>query len=297
MKNIMTMLALVGVLSVQASAADLVSTTFEAGSAGAGSWTLPEGAWQDSLDGEIDPASGVVWQDMNGAMFADVVEAVASEQVAFLGDGDIARLRFAGDTGNDSGSFTITIIMFQHQNSNAGGYTYLLGRNGPDGTSAAWRISWEIRMHNTTNDAVELQAWDGDTLITLATGLFEHAWYDVKIDADYDTDTYDVSYRLYGSSAWKLVADDIDFVVSGFGYGNYGGGDAFQALDAAAINSFGMLDNIFAFPSVPPACGEWGYSDADVNEDCYVNLIDFALMAESWLTCTDPLDSNCVNIQ
>jgi len=74
---------------------------------------------------------------------------------------------------------------------------------------------------------------------------------------------------------------------------------------------------------LPDACGDWGYMSGDVNHDCYVNLLDFAQMAEDWATwggglggdvnydgcvndqdlaalsgdwlaCTDPLDPDCV---
>jgi len=30
-------------------------------------------------------------------------------------------------------------------------------------------------------------------------------------------------------------------------------------------------------------CGDWGYFQADLNRDCYVNLLDFAIFAELWL--------------
>ncbi len=38
------------------------------------------------------------------------------------------------------------------------------------------------------------------------------------------------------------------------------------------------------------SCGDdnHSYPDGDVNYDCYVNLIDFAIMAGNWLNCTDP---------
>jgi hypothetical protein len=35
------------------------------------------------------------------------------------------------------------------------------------------------------------------------------------------------------------------------------------------------------------------YEELDFNEDCYVNLGDYALFAQSWLTCNDPLNPNC----
>ena len=39
-------------------------------------------------------------------------------------------------------------------------------------------------------------------------------------------------------------------------------------------------------------CGDSGteYQDADIDRDCYVNLIDLGVMAAEWLMCTDPAD-------
>ncbi len=37
-------------------------------------------------------------------------------------------------------------------------------------------------------------------------------------------------------------------------------------------------------------CGAKGYGIADVNEDCVVNLADFAVFFGQWLFCTDPYD-------
>ena len=31
----------------------------------------------------------------------------------------------------------------------------------------------------------------------------------------------------------------------------------------------------------------------DLNEDCYVNMVDFAMMATNWLTCNNPMDPGC----
>ena len=35
-------------------------------------------------------------------------------------------------------------------------------------------------------------------------------------------------------------------------------------------------------------CGGEGYHEADINHDCKVNFFDFAVMADGWLSCTDP---------
>ena len=40
-------------------------------------------------------------------------------------------------------------------------------------------------------------------------------------------------------------------------------------------------------------CGDWGYSLADLNRDCQVNLTDFSMFADEWLKCSDPTDLSC----
>jgi hypothetical protein len=43
-------------------------------------------------------------------------------------------------------------------------------------------------------------------------------------------------------------------------------------------------------------CGAWGYSPADGNKDCYVNLGDAALLWAQWLYCTQPYEDGCDKI-
>lgn len=45
----------------------------------------------------------------------------------------------------------------------------------------------------------------------------------------------------------------------------------------------------------PLFCGSPGtqYNEYDFNADCYVDIQDFAFIAEDWLHCTDPEDSGC----
>ncbi len=42
------------------------------------------------------------------------------------------------------------------------------------------------------------------------------------------------------------------------------------------------------------ACGDFGtIMPYDLNQDCQVNMIDFALIGDNWLDCTDPLGADC----
>lgn len=40
-------------------------------------------------------------------------------------------------------------------------------------------------------------------------------------------------------------------------------------------------------------CGDKGYFLADINHDCKVDFVDFALFAEKWLQCTNPDNDQC----
>jgi len=44
-------------------------------------------------------------------------------------------------------------------------------------------------------------------------------------------------------------------------------------------------------------CGDVGtvYLDADVNQDCYVDMADLTQIASQWLKCTDPVNTLCVD--
>ncbi|MBN2377273.1 MAG: hypothetical protein JXD22_12785 [Sedimentisphaerales bacterium] len=43
-------------------------------------------------------------------------------------------------------------------------------------------------------------------------------------------------------------------------------------------------------------CGDWGYFPADLDRNCYVNLVDFSMFAQQWLTCTVPNGQDCLNL-
>jgi hypothetical protein len=84
----------------------------------------------------------------------------------------------------------------------------------------------------------------------------------------------DRSFNLLTS----LAKDDtLDFVVT---VGTSGGSGGTTPLDVSIL-----LD---------PTCQDVGiYRDTDFNKDCYVDLDDFAVIAQSWLWCNDPLNSEC----
>lgn len=56
----------------------------------------------------------------------------------------------------------------------------------------------------------------------------------------------------------------------------------------------GYMDDWLVGKAVPTACGGWGYLAEDLDENCYVGLGDFSLLAGVWMQCTDPVNPNCV---
>ena len=58
---------------------------------------------------------------------------------------------------------------------------------------------------------------------------------------------------------------------------------------------FGLSEVRFRGYPAPAFCGDFGteYLDTDVSRDCYVNLIDFAMIADEWLNCSDPANAQC----
>ena len=68
----------------------------------------------------------------------------------------------------------------------------------------------------------------------------------------------------------------------------------FMAPGTAPANGLGGMREV---GQVPLNCADvWAYGlglDGDINRDCYVNNEDLALLAENWLKCNNPLDSNC----
>jgi hypothetical protein len=69
---------------------------------------------------------------------------------------------------------------------------------------------------------------------------------------------------------------------------------------ARPYDEYGYLDNLLYQVEAPEHCGDLGtqYLVGDLSgpsnvPDCYVNLIDFSVIALQWLTCTDPAISGC----
>jgi hypothetical protein len=59
---------------------------------------------------------------------------------------------------------------------------------------------------------------------------------------------------------------------------------------------YGKIDEVRIGQAVPtpPQCGYWGYSPADLDKDCYVDINDLNIFVSQWLDCTIPGDESCI---
>ena len=129
-------------------------------------------------------------------------------------------------------------------------------------------------------------------------GITHSTWYEVIISFDL-TDTTGGPNGTYNLTITNLslpspavvwrhtdeaIADAVDDI------------DKFY-LGTVVVGATRTLVDDITFELPPASCQEvWndGFGmDGDLNEDCYMDLLDFAIFAEDWFRCNDPCDPNC----
>ena len=133
----------------------------------------------------------------------------------------------------------------------------------------------------------------GEPLNALDKGMF-----DTDADLD-DPNTLVLNSSNWSTGVticfWAIDNDTIDTLVAE--WGNMGINNAMCNLIPASADLAYDTDAGFSSPGasieievMDNECGsaESAWSTGDVNKDCIVDLNDFALMAEGWLTCTHP---------
>lgn len=72
------------------------------------------------------------------------------------------------------------------------------------------------------------------------------------------------------------------------------------AYNSSTVDRFfwGMIDEVRVSNAVMPSlvCGDLGYLNGDFNRDCYVDIDDFVIMVNNWLSCTFPGNPECVDL-
>ncbi|MCX5637020.1 MAG: hypothetical protein NTX52_04915, partial [Planctomycetota bacterium] len=134
--------------------------------------------------------------------------------------------------------------------------------------------SYEIELSETPTANVTITATPGDGEIDVGEGAgvpktltFTTSNWDtpqtITVTANNDT--------IYegGPGGTPHITTIIHRAQQAGGGGEYGGA-IISAVEVSVID-----DEL--------TCGDWGYIPADFNRDCYVNLLDFAMLASKWL--------------
>ena len=149
-----------------------------------------------------------------------------------------------------------------------GAYVYVTESDGYTAVQEAGPAdSYELALNSQPSDDVQITATPSDSQIDLGQGpgnpltlTFEKNKYDtpqtITVNA-YDDDIYE------GDEAHKTTIN------------HSAQGAEYTGINIASVQ-VNVTDNELT-------CGDWGYYPTDLDDDCYVTLLDFALFAEQWL--------------
>jgi len=129
--------------------------------------------------------------------------------------------------------------------------------------------TYEVLLHSAPSAEVHIKATPGDEQIDLGAGPGEPVtlhfstgnWdvpQTVRIEA-VDDDIYEGKTPHTTTIAHTAVSEDDDY------------------------NNIGIVSVEVSVIDDELTCGDWGYLRSDLNKDCYVDFVDFALLTDLWL--------------
>jgi hypothetical protein len=161
---------------------------------------------------------------------------------------------------------------------------YRIAYNGSGGSWASWGV-------NTLEPVTNPDA-----------GLV----YAVAIDpTDTDVIVYEAAVKVYnyfggfdgGTTTLRNLSHNdeirLDFQVNTV---YSGGAGAVRTHQGATYNNPSTYLPFAVAESTQLQCGDFGYLEADIVENCQVGLADLTELAFTWLICTDPADESCLPI-
>ena len=146
--------------------------------------------------------------------------------------------------------------------------------------------TWEMRVakFDSAGDEEITTGWLG-----LPGGnLAYNTWYKMTIERDSNSIVGMVTSQDETVSYGTLIITDTGTPLTG-------GWTAITDVFASLANEL-VLDNFkYQLGDGPQYCSDSGtiYLDADMDQNCYVNISDVSVLALQWLWCSDPTESNC----
>ncbi len=121
----------------------------------------------------------------------------------------------------------------------------------------------------------------------------------VTAESEDTTITFSPSTLTFDNTDW---ADPQEIVVKAVPDDEFVGGE--PGLTAAISSSsngesgdlsfFNPIEGV-TVTIIQDECGELPFLSKDLNEDCFVNLLDFSIFSTQWFQCTEPDSANCPN--
>lgn len=213
------------------------------------------------------------WTDYNWVYNSSYLEWI------YFGTADIAGM----DT------WYVNAINFSESNSPAAGTVSSsvgLRYDGPG--------SMTVRLYNEYFEEVDTLIIEGPIVVLSPSGgdtLVSGQSHDITWRAHGLISTVNIEYSIDNGSHWTSIAADVPNT------GIYTWNPVVAANSDACLVR--ILDSFYPQTSdISDAaftifiCTD-GPIAGDLNQDCYVNLADFAVLCESWMICGNPFDSLC----
>ena len=281
------------VLAVGVANADvLVNTTFEPDSAGPTTWDNEYSTRWGRQTGEsysyaVDPCSGVEWiRNATTANFGPttILPVISGTQCGYvkgLSDSSEKYSKLEFGSGDYNGVYTVTWLQSNRSMSTVEGKR----------SSFVWIIDNSIisavKVFLSEDSHAILVSYEGGT-VTLMPDMVDSIWYDFEMVIDFQAKKLDIRVKEAGNSYWQSTLDDLGFIDP-----NCASFDRIYC-EGSSSKVYGYFDDIKVTEGLPVyECGDWGYPKGDLNKDCYVDLKDLAILAGTWLDCTDPYDQSC----
>jgi len=226
--SLMMVFALVGNASAVVTPTNVVGTTFEADSAGPGSW-----AASSNIDGQLDPVSGAAWADTSSTFGNEIVvtsptppEGTQAGQVLGTGGGTnhtssgVALIFGNGLAYYKRGIFTTTFSM---RYDDIGGddshndATTLILRDTTFKDVCRIRL---VRYYADDQFKIDMQTDTYYTLLDTAASdtVSPGVWYDFEIVADMETQLVSARVKANGASSWAAEKLDAPFKNPGYSF-------------------------------------------------------------------------------
>ena len=266
----------------------------------AGVMSTVMGDFEDNFDaGSRDPAwSEVVVSDCNATnLHIDMM-------VSYAG-----LMQVDGMDGVDSGDNVIRMERADTLSGDFTAYMWITGSEISDGRSTSvylelWDASDNVLAKVGFSDQYAYNKWAGDLWEVDGSG------YDTW--EVYTSDIYNIHYRIHRIGDQYTLTKQIGTGSDIIGYETLytATGSTADVAKVAVVYDylysltwpstwFGGPHNLLHVETGPFDCAEWVKETdsamlADLNSDCHVTMLDFAMLAADWLKCNDPSDPvNC----